>query len=91
MIPKATTVEEPQMNLESVLKNIYQNLIDEDDIILEEESKDGISHGASHITHTGSLSEIQFLQHNSNLSNITGHHELRKLVKLIKNNSVHKN
>ena len=59
-------MEEPQQNLESVLKNIYQNLIDEDDIILEEESKDGISHGASHITpldRTGSvgLSEIQFL------------------------------
>jgi hypothetical protein len=29
--------------LENVLKNIYQNLIDEDDIIIEEESKEGIS------------------------------------------------
>jgi len=42
--------------LENVLKNIYQNLIDEDDIIMEEESKEGVS-SLQH-THTASISEI---------------------------------
>ena len=30
-------------DLECVLKNIYENLINEDDIIIEEESKEGLS------------------------------------------------
>jgi hypothetical protein len=42
--------------LENVLKNIYQNLIDEDDIIMEEESKEGIS--SMQQTITASISEI---------------------------------
>jgi hypothetical protein len=48
------------------LKDIYRNLIDEEDIIVEEESRDAVSH-------TASISEIQLLQHNSNYSNNTGY------------------
>ena len=36
-----------QLDLEAVLKDIYRNLIDEDDIIVEEESRDAVSHTAS--------------------------------------------
>ena len=43
----------PRTNLKEVLHNIYQNLIDEDDIIIEEDSKEGISQNT--------LSEIQLL------------------------------
>jgi hypothetical protein len=70
--------------LEAVLKNIYQNLIDEDDIIMEEESKEAVS-SLQH-THTASISEIQLRQHNSGYSNTTGY-EISKLVKLIKQSS----
>lgn len=65
------------------LKNIYRNLIDEDDIIIEEGSRDGISASK---TNTASISDIQILKHHSNYSNNTGH-EIKKLVKLIRNNS----
>lgn len=51
------------------LKNIYQNLIDEEDIIIEEESRDGISASK---TNTASISDIQILKHHSNYSNNTG-------------------
>ena len=68
-----------------MLQNIYQNLIDEDDIIVEEESREGISQN-THQNQTARLSEIQLLNHNSNFSNNTGS-ELQKLVKIIKNNS----
>jgi len=58
-------------------------LIDEDDIIIEEESRDGISASK---TNTASISDIQILKHHSNYSNNTGQ-EIQKLVKLIRNNS----
>ena len=80
--PKTPKVQE----LEAILKNIYQNLIDEDDIIIEEESREGVSSNTQQQAKTARLSEIQLLQHNSNYSNNTGS-ELQKLVKLIKNNS----
>lgn len=51
------------------LKNIYLNLIDEDDIIVEEDSKEAISASK---TNTASISEIQILKHHSNYSNNTG-------------------
>jgi hypothetical protein len=40
---KSTERNNTKRGLENVLKNIYQNLIDEDDIIMEEESKEGVS------------------------------------------------
>ena len=67
-----------------MLKDIYKNLIDEDDIIMEEESKEAVS--SMQHTHTASISEIQLRQHNSGYSNNTGY-EISKLVKLIKQNS----
>lgn len=67
-----------QTNLEQVLKNIYQNLIDEEDVIVEEESREGISQNT--------ISEIQFKGHGSNQSNNTGN-DIQKLVRLIKNSS----
>ena len=65
------------------LRHIYRNLIDEDDIIIEEESKEAISASK---TNTASISEIQILKHHSNYSNNTGQ-EFKKLVTLIRNNS----
>ena len=62
---------------------IYLNLIDEDDIIYEEDSKEGISVSK---TNTASISDIQILKQHSNYSKETGQ-DFKKLVKMIRNNS----
>ena len=60
-------------------QGIYMNLINEEDIIIEEESREGVSH-------TASISEIQLLKNQSTQSNNTGY-EIQKMFRLLKNNS----
>jgi hypothetical protein len=62
--------------MNAILQNIYRNLIDEEDIIPEEETKEGVSQNT--------MSEIGLLQHNSTYShsNNTGY-EIHKIMKLM--------